>query len=196
GIVEGVGRVFLVLERLAAEGLGGTNEVVHAAGLLVLAEGKGNGDRAVGLDARGPESVIDDVDGGKGHRLNRIIALLGRQGRKQRQRGEDCNRFHRPPILVRKKAHGGGLLQVLQVGGLFLTACERTVELRRRVRGLGRQRSARSGRRIDANRLHSAGCSGPGRAVCFPPSSHCPPPPRPPLLNSPVFIRRIQSCMF
>ena len=38
GIVERIGRIFVVLERLAAQGLGGANEVIDAAGLFVLLE--------------------------------------------------------------------------------------------------------------------------------------------------------------
>ena len=63
----------MVFERLAAQRLGGADEVVHAAGLFVLLEANGMVTVAVGLDARRPEAVVD-VDGGEGDGLDRIIA--------------------------------------------------------------------------------------------------------------------------
>src|SRR5262249_35073534 len=96
GIVERIWRVLLVFERLTAKSLGGADKIVDAPGLFVFAECERNGDRAVDLDPRRPESVVD-VDGGEGYRLDRIVALLGAQGEAQKNEYY-CNRFH--PYLV------------------------------------------------------------------------------------------------
>ena len=66
-----------VIERiLGAEGplhhMGGLEEIVHASRGVALFEGDGDGDVMVPADARGPE-LVGEPDGGKRHRLNRVV---------------------------------------------------------------------------------------------------------------------------
>src|ERR1017187_1808736 len=74
-VVEGIRRIFVVVERLARKRLGGADEIIDASGLLIFLKGERDGDGAVGLDAGRPESVVD-MDGGEGYRSHRIIAGL------------------------------------------------------------------------------------------------------------------------
>ena len=82
GVVEWIRRIFVILKWLAAQRLGSANEVVDAPGLFVFLECERNGDFAIDLDARRPESVVD-VDGGEGNRLNRIVTGLRPTGREE-----------------------------------------------------------------------------------------------------------------
>ena len=94
GVVERIRRVLVIFERLAAQRLGGADEVIDAAGLFILLEREGNGDRAIGLDARRPEAVVD-VNGGERNGLDGIIARTRRLGGETNGESEQgCNRFH------------------------------------------------------------------------------------------------------
>src|SRR5262245_51241942 len=72
GVVERVRRRPLVRELFAAQRLGRTVEVVHPPGFLALLESERNGHETVGLNARGPEDVIE-MNGGERNGLDRVI---------------------------------------------------------------------------------------------------------------------------
>jgi hypothetical protein len=73
-VIERVGRRGHVV-RLAPQGLRRALEIVHATRLVALLEGRRNRDRAVGLDPRRPEDVVQP-DRGEGHRLDGIVGLI------------------------------------------------------------------------------------------------------------------------
>jgi hypothetical protein len=123
GVVEGIAGGSGVLERLAAQGPGGAEEVVDAARLLAHAEREGDGLGAIDLDSRGPE-LVGEVDGGEGHRLDRVVARRRRRrglgwcvpaGR--RDDGEDCDEGGGDGDAGGGDGHGGPLDQGNGGGG-------------------------------------------------------------------------------
>ena len=65
----------LVGERLAAEHVGGANEIIDVAGFFELREGGGDGRLTIQFDARSPEIVVK-MNGGEGDGLHRIRGVL------------------------------------------------------------------------------------------------------------------------
>src|ERR1035438_6746696 len=87
---------FVILEWNPLQRLGRATKVVHAPGLLFFLKCERDGHRAIGLDARRPEIVVD-VNGCEGNRLHRVIArrrLSLHTGEPSQKNGQSCNRFH------------------------------------------------------------------------------------------------------